>query len=257
MQEQKKLISYDYLYFDELTSTNDYGKSHYQEFLKPTVILTKNQTAGRGRNTHKWISDEGSLTMSIVINNDFKKLNEDFLLKVTSIVGIALNKVLNKTFKNKHKVMLKWPNDQLVDAKKIAGILVEGKSKKEVTEAIIIGIGVNVNTPIKEKIIEGDNVITSIKALTGETLNINIFSHIIATAVLEAISNYDVEIDVDYLNEKNYLWNKKVTFMAGGILHQGTVLRITNEGFLEVRENNNTYVVKAGEVSLLRERTKN
>ncbi len=252
MKDNQFKQPYDYLYFSELSSTNDYAKDNYQNFTKPTVILAAKQTAGRGRTGHKWISDEGTLTMSIVIKNDFCLLDEDLLSKITLIVGIAVNKVLNKTIHTKDSVLIKWPNDQIYQNKKIAGILAEAVTMNNAVQVVAIGIGINVNTPTEDYKIEGNNTITSIKAITKMELNLKMFSHIIAMAVLDEIASCNKSLDLEYLNEKNYLKNKEVTFMKNGKEESGLVLKINDKGSLEVIKNNNIYEIKSGEVSLIR-----
>lgn len=115
------------LVFDTLESTNNTAVG-YPPF---TAIMAKKQTAGKGRYGKKWSSPEGNLYMSVVLP-DAKETN-NFL---PFIVALAVAKSLKN-----YNVKLKWPNDVLLNGKKLAGILLEKNDA-----GIIAGIGVNVSS---------------------------------------------------------------------------------------------------------------
>ena len=112
--------------------------------LPGDVYTAAEQTAGRGRLTHKWLSPPGAnLTMSVVF--DVEGLDVDRVSTFPLMVGLAVRDALMKFLpagdrKRERSVQLKWPNDVLVEGKKIAGILCERQGGR-----VIAGIGVNVN----------------------------------------------------------------------------------------------------------------
>lgn len=107
----------------------------------PAVVITKYQKAGRGQGNNKWEGDRGSnLLCSILVTPDFVKAQDQFVLsKITSLAIIDTLHDLNL------KGLIKWPNDILVNNKKIAGILIENSILGSSILSCIIGIGLNVN----------------------------------------------------------------------------------------------------------------
>ena len=125
----------------EMDSTNtealEIGKVAPDEW--PILILTENQTAGRGRDDNQWKSGQGSLTFTLALNRKSGPEISPTLLSIAA--GLSVHDALLELAGNV-PVKLKWPNDVFVGEKKIAGVLIE--SNKKVT---LVGIGINVNTP--------------------------------------------------------------------------------------------------------------
>lgn len=128
---------------DSVDSTNNYAAKLVKEgkVFDGTVIMTYNQTNGRGQRGKNWISNTtGNLTFSIICYPKMLGAKEYFLLsKVTSL---AVSDLLN-SYQIKNKV--KWPNDCYTSNGKIAGILIENGLHGNQLEYSIVGIGINVN----------------------------------------------------------------------------------------------------------------
>lgn len=108
-----------------------------------TVILAHTQTAGRGQQTNVWHSQPNqNLTFSLILNPSFLPATKAFA--ISKLVSVALLKYLQQTLPEE-KVEIKWPNDILVNRKKIAGILLENHLDASGIRNSIIGIGLNVN----------------------------------------------------------------------------------------------------------------
>ncbi|MCM8772004.1 MAG: biotin--[acetyl-CoA-carboxylase] ligase [Candidatus Omnitrophica bacterium] len=120
---------YKVIKFEKVTSTMDIAK----RFLKEgnIIILAEEQTEGRGRYGRKWISPRGGLYFSFVIEKGFET---DYLSEITALSLID-------TFKNFgiKDCKIKFPNDIIINEKKIAGILIE-----KIDNFYIVGVGVNV-----------------------------------------------------------------------------------------------------------------
>ena len=111
------------VYRKETGSTNDLAKTMLQDsgFKLPALILTSNQTAGRGQGSKQWHSTTGSLTFSIVLPIPSEHSNTGL---APLAVGLAVSKAIETS--TNVEVQIKWPNDLICHGKKICGILVEG-----------------------------------------------------------------------------------------------------------------------------------
>ena len=125
-------------HFKKIPSTNDKAIKLIKSGYKNGIITTDKQTNGRGRRGKKWISINGNLYMSIFF--EINKKTSIFKLNKTNIN--LIKKALNKF--SKEKINIKFPNDLLINKKKICGILQEtifNKNKK----FLIVGIGINIS----------------------------------------------------------------------------------------------------------------
>lgn len=143
-------------------STNDYLKSLAKEenLEEDTVVWALEQTSGRGQMGTKWSTEPNkNLTFSVFRKVQQVTINQQFypLMAASLAVKDVLKKLLIKN------VSVKWPNDILSDKQKICGILIENVIKKGELDAMVIGVGLNVNQTEWEDVIRA----TSIKSQTG------------------------------------------------------------------------------------------
>ena len=109
------------------------------------IVITDNQYEGKGRNNRHWLSiSNKSLTFSILIN---KIIPAELIAWIPLIVSISIEKALSNFNIN---ITLKWPNDLILDNKKLGGILCESKIIGNSLKKIVIGIGLNINETINE-----------------------------------------------------------------------------------------------------------
>ena len=120
--------------FDVLSSTNDKIKEYCAQKGQFVVVQAKTQTAGRGRQGRSWQSLNGNLFFSVALEFDMQFLGVLVFMSALSVLQTI------KLFSQKAAVQLKWPNDVLLNNKKVSGILLE----KGQGLYMIIGIGVNI-----------------------------------------------------------------------------------------------------------------
>jgi BirA family biotin operon repressor/biotin-[acetyl-CoA-carboxylase] ligase len=130
----KKVIAYP-----SLTSTNDIAKREAKKGARQgTVVVAEEQTAGRGRLKRAWLSPKGSIALSIIFHPTPAQLPS--LIMVASLAVVhSIEKVSGL------KSQIKWPNDVLINGKKVCGILIESDVRGSVVDYAVIGIGLNVN----------------------------------------------------------------------------------------------------------------
>lgn len=229
---------YKIINFETLPSTNLYLKQNYHTFDEYTVITTDNQTNGRGRINRVWNSNKDDLTFSILLKPDIDSYK---IPLISLIIGAAINKIIDKYIKS----YIKWPNDILVNDKKLAGILVEGVFSEKI-DAVIVGVGINVNS-----VEFPDNLIIKATSLKKE-LNIEIEKNDLLTQIIEQfIYLYNEFLNgndqyLDILKNNNYLKDKKVYINNTEV----EVLDINNKGNLIIKENGKIKEIFFGEVTL-------
>jgi len=135
----KKLV-----FVPECHSTNSLALelSQKQDLPDGTLILTNHQLRGRGQQGNAWISETGkNLTFSLIVKPSFLAIKDQFLLNMVVSLGVR-DFVQSKITQG---VNVKWPNDVMVDDRKICGILIENQIQGPGFTNSIIGIGLNIN----------------------------------------------------------------------------------------------------------------
>lgn len=133
------------IFLTECHSTNDELSSRVKsgEGIEGTVVFTDHQKSGKGQRGNTWIDEAGkNVLMSVLIKPNYLLVYEQYLLNVA--VGLAVLRCAGRLL-GPERVVLKWPNDILVDDKKICGILIENSIKGSRLENSIVGIGFNLN----------------------------------------------------------------------------------------------------------------
>lgn len=156
------------VYFKQITSTNDYLKKILTDSTpEGTLILTEEQTAGRGRFDRTWVAPpRSSLLTSILFRPDFLSPTQAQLLTMVCALAVA-DAVAEQTGIT---VGLKWPNDVVFGGKKLAGILTELGITGERLDWVIVGMGLNVNidfAAIDPSLVE---TATSLKTIAGRAV---------------------------------------------------------------------------------------
>ena len=132
----------DFYLLDTVDSTNTFAKDK-QLLKKFLIVISEEQTAGRGRQGKQWYSpDSGNIYMTI----KFKDKND---APLSLIIGLLISESMDYVSGKKINAGLKWPNDLLINNKKICGILVESEIVNNEIE-FIVGIGINYSLPKKE-----------------------------------------------------------------------------------------------------------
>lgn len=133
-----------HIYFDEIDSTNEELKRRYRSGEKPagwTVVSAGHQTAGKGRSGHQWKSpSEDSVATSMIF---YPKVRIQHVPRLTILAGMAVASALEKLYDLPTR--LKWPNDVLINEKKVCGILCEMEPDGDHAAYVVVGIGVNVH----------------------------------------------------------------------------------------------------------------
>ena len=233
--------------FDILPSTSTYIRENMSIIDDNCYVVAKMQSSGRGRSGKSWLSKEGNLMFSFKI-----KLDRGQSL-ITLLAGVAVKEAIDK-ITNKSDTLIKWPNDVMINDKKVCGILCENiKNNNE--SKIIIGIGINVNQIYFD---------SSIKEKASSLINIyhkEFDCDILLTYFDEIFSKYLAKFKTDLANTKkhlinairqnNYLLNKEFLITSGEKNNKYKCVDITEDGLLDcINENGNRIQFNSGEISL-------
>lgn len=233
-------------FFDEIGSTNDFAKEITKYDTKEgTIVVSNYQSLGRGRFDRAWICKKGDgIFLSIILKPQIELF---YTLQISLIAGITICQALREMSINAE---LKWPNDIMLNNKKVGGILCEVSAQIDKVDYIILGIGINVNN--KNFSEELNKKATSIFIETNKKIDKKI---IIANFLYKFEAMYYEYINtksfIPYLEQyKNLCINigKDVTIKGKNI--KGKVLDISHKGEIIIQTENGLTIVISGEVSL-------
>ena len=238
-------------FFDEIGSTNDYAKSLSDK--THILVITEYQTAGHGRFERKWDSEKGlNLTFSIKKHIDIPpKHIQSVNFFFTYYLIDGLKKFLKELVpESKIEIYIKWPNDIILNSKKICGILLESNlSSKEFT----IGFGINVN---QEKFSEEYSLnASSLKKITGVEIDRNL----LLICLLEhfernfnLLINGHFDIIYKFWRGSNFLIGKDIVFETPGHVRKNAkVLDFKEDGGIEIETENKKVTYYSGDIKIL------
>ena len=160
-----RVVGRDIRVFQETTSTNDVMEKLARDGVKEgAVAFAESQTKGRGRLGRKWMSPTGKgLWFSLLLRPD---MHPQQTTQLTVATGIALRRAIEMHAGVRSDI--KWPNDILLNGRKVAGILTELSAELDHIKYVIIGVGIDVNQGAGDFPIELRSVATSLKIETGK-----------------------------------------------------------------------------------------
>ena len=239
---------------DNVHSTNIY--IHEQLSLPSgTIVIAQQQLTGKGQRNRRWISNKGGMYVSFKLkfpNNDENNTIKPFWVQTAISIGAC--KALAKL---QLQPTIKWPNDILINGKKIAGLLGETQSGSE-DYVIILGIGMNVTNNIDEIIAEFPELKGKITSVQKETNRTDI-------AILDILDSIEQTLDTYWnagfpIEELKSLWKQYSSILGkmttihdtDGKSVSGKILEITNFGSLILEDaNHNKQELVAGNVEII------
>ena len=251
-----KWVAHPLQFFDSIDSTNIRAKLEAEQGAESGLLVVSDmQSAGRGRRGRGWESPAGTnIYYTLMLKPDF---SSDCAPMLTLVMALAVAKGIRQTLRCDSeeaaaKVGIKWPNDIVVDGKKVCGILTEMSAQMDYVNHIVIGIGINVhNESFPEEIAP---VATSLYMETGEHFNRAAlieevweqFEHYYAIFMeTEDLSGLVKEYDAHLVNR-----NQIVKVLDPKEPFEGKAMGITPRGELIVDTWESRRLVSAGEVSV-------
>jgi BirA family biotin operon repressor/biotin-[acetyl-CoA-carboxylase] ligase len=232
------------IYYPSLDSTMEAARREAQWGADAgTIIVTEEQTSGRGRLQRTWISPKGQLAFSIIL-----RPNMDYLPQMIMISSLAVTYAIQKLTGLKPDI--KWPNDVLIGEKKVCGILIENDIRKNILKHTVIGIGINVNMNLKDYP-EISPIATSLADELGEEVS---RAQLLRRVLIELESLYYSLTQEDSILKQ---WQRhlmtlgmRVYVNMGDKFYDGTAESVNRDGSLMLRQKDGALVkIVAGDVN--------
>lgn len=227
--------------FDELGSTQDEVARRLTTMDPPApfAVITKKQTKGRGRRGKAW---EGTSHNNLYISFGFKPNLAGHLLQTFSLwIGLHICHFLNTSLLIPIKI--KWPNDLILQGKKVAGFLVESRIDAEQTRDLILGLGLNINGKSSNFPTDLQHKITTLEAFNNTPLDINLLTaHLIQTIFQSyyAFVNGKTHPFHGLWTKYDYLKDQPITVYQEEKIFQGIANGIDQSGNLILQFPNGT-----------------
>ena len=235
------------IHHSKVPSTMEVAKREaLQGALEGTVVITNEQTAGRGRMKRVWLSPRGCIALSIILYPDIAYLPS--LIMVASLAVVHAITAITGL-----RSRIKWPNDILINGRKVCGILIESGVRDSSIDYAIIGIGINVNLKTT-CLTEVSLPATSLSDEMGRDVS-----------CLEIIRRLLVEFEKLYLSVKSggsvyQEWRdrletlgKRVQARSGNKVYEGIAESVDKDGSLMLRCSDGSLIkLAAGDVTLLK-----
>jgi BirA family biotin operon repressor/biotin-[acetyl-CoA-carboxylase] ligase len=138
--EGKSRMVKDILYYDEVSSTQDIASRLAEQGKHSLLVVAEKQLKGKGRLARRWISPYGGIWFSLVAKPDIH-ISSVSMLSLAS--ALAVCNAINSNYNLNARI--KWPNDVIINYRKVAGILVDASIEQDEMHYAIIGIGINAN----------------------------------------------------------------------------------------------------------------
>ena len=250
MSENKaSKIGKSIIYLESVDSTNNYLKNIAFKAEPFTVVLSDEQTFGKGRLGREWSSQKGAgIFMSILLKPDIEPSQAP---KITLIAAAAMTKALETV--TSMSVGIKWPNDLIMNQKKVCGVLTEMSAELGSVNYVVVGIGVNVNQeafpePLKEKAtslyLEGKRSFSRKKILLE-------FFMVFESLYEDFINNKTLKSTMDICKDHSILLDKEVYLQTKADKRKVRVIDFNEAGHMIVlNENHEKEAVFYGEVSV-------
>lgn len=255
-EEIKDLLKTDYIgkkifHYDTIDSTNTRAKELVSKGEgEGTIVISEEQTLGKGRLGRQWQSPKGKgIWMSIILKPDINPVDAS---KITQIGAASVWEAISKIGL---KPYIKWPNDIILNSKKVSGTLTEMSGELNQINYVVIGIGINVNAEAEDFSEEVKPIATSIKAVLGKKVS---RKHLVADILNkfevlynDFLSSGSISKSIEICRKGSKIIDKEVRLISRGTEVKVKVIDVTEDGELLVKDvNGNIKKIISGEISV-------
>jgi len=233
------------IHFRKLASTNDVARREaQQQAAEGTVVIAEEQTSGRGRIKRVWLSPKGSIALSIILYPDMA-----FLPSLIMLASVAVTHSIRAVTGLKSEI--KWPNDVLINGRKVCGILIESDVRGYMVDCAIIGIGINVNLKLSDfpQILQ---TTTSLSAELGKDVSrLDVIRHLLVEIESLYLTLQEGGSVYEEWRDNLVTLGKPVHVTWGENVYEGIAESVARDGNLLLRQSDgNLTRIVAGDVTL-------
>lgn len=247
---QTKLLGNKVVVLQKTESTNDIAKEHARSGTEEgLLIVAGEQTKGRGRRGRLWHSDLGGLYFSILLR---PKLALADISQITLLIAVSIVQVLQEQYQL--AATIKWPNDILINDKKVGGILTELSADAETVKYLIIGIGINCNNKIQNWPAEVKAIGASLATITGKQID---RKQLLSEILTNLEKNYTRFISREFneliplAKQFSCVLGREITVHTTDHAFKGQALDINDDGSLLIQDETGKLLnLWAGDVSV-------
>jgi len=235
--------------FDEIDSTNEYAKKIAKNASDGTIVAANVQTKGKGRRGRGFESKKGGMYFSIILKPDVAIEEVPF---ITQMTACSIYKALSEMGVN---TLIKWPNDIILNDKKLCGILCEMSCEIDYLSYVVAGIGINMKKVDFEE--EVGKIATSLEQEGYELDNLELFWNILKNFdhFYKKYTMHDYDEMLDILRANSHILNKDIEILTSNEIKKAKAKDMDEKGFLVVEyENGDIEHINYGEVSVRRKR---
>ncbi|EJP22420.1 biotin-(acetyl-CoA-carboxylase) ligase [Peptostreptococcaceae bacterium AS15] len=235
--------------FDEIDSTNEQAKKIAKNASDGTIVAANVQTKGKGRRGREFESKKGGMYFSIILKPDVAIEEVPF---ITQMTACSIYKALSEMGVD---TLIKWPNDIILNDKKLCGILCEMSCEIDYLSYVVAGIGINLKKVDFEE--EVEKVATSLEQEGYELDNLGLFWNILKNFdyFYQKYIMHDYDEMLDILRANSYILNKDIEILTSNEIKKARSKDIDEKGFLVVEyENGDIEHINYGEVSVRKKR---
>jgi len=238
-------------HFAHVSSTQEIAKElATQGAVEGTVIIAETQSAGRGRLGRGWFSPAGGIWMSLLLSPK-KPVQELQVLNL--LAALAVSRSIEKACGLEARI--KWPNDILIQGKKVAGILSEAFAKGGIVSDVVLGVGINANVETELFPFDLRLSATSLSATLGNSVDRVTFVQSLLEELETLYEKFEREGSGFIINELKRLsttLGRKVKVISFDEVAEGLAVDIHTDGALVVRvEGGTTKLFYSGDVSII------
>ena len=227
--------------FDIIPSTNGYCARNISSLAHGDIVTARRQSAGRGRKSRKWSSEEGGLYFSLVLKEGLSLLKSPGTL--TQLMALAVCKAARRAGAGAY---IKWPNDVLAQGRKFCGILSEAVFDGQNLTAVIVGVGIN----LSQKELDSDKPAVTLAELGIEADAEDLLKEIVDNFNFnfELLKREGFEALRDCYKEAFLYLGKPVTLRVFDETVEGIAEDIDAEGRLILRQGEKLRVINIGDM---------
>ncbi|MGA1866260.1 MAG: biotin--[acetyl-CoA-carboxylase] ligase [Thermoplasmatota archaeon] len=244
------IIGRDIEIVDSAVSTNDIARQRAEKGCREgLIVLARTQTSGKGRMGRRFHSPDGGLYMSLVLRPSLPPQEVSVL---PLLAGLAVSKSISATVML--PTLLKWPNDVLLDGRKVSGILVESSIKGDKLEYAVIGVGINVNFECSELPDELRESAGTLMDASGSKVDMEELFHNLVCffeILYGRFRNGDTGSILEEWTERSETIGRKVRVRTGSRDLTGTALGLDQAGALLLNIDGVLQRIDAGDVQYL------